>query len=85
MFIVYKGTEKERIKCCLISRRLPKKDFNRKWDFSLENSMTVFCSSSSFGDHFPEGILHMEPPGQLFYSLPATPRNFNSCQMSGRI
>lgn len=86
MFIVYKGTEKERVKCCPISGQLPEKDFNRKWDHPIENTTTMFCSSSSFSDHLPEGILQHGAPWPIaLFPPPTAPRNFNSCQMSGRI
>lgn len=73
MFIVYKGTEKERVKRCLISGQLPKKHFNRKWDCPIENIMTMLCSSSSFGDRLPEGILQHGAPWPIGLFPPPLP------------
>lgn len=73
MLIVYKGTEKERAKCCLISGQLPKKDFNRKWDRRIENIMTMLCSSSLFGDRLPEGILQHGAPWPVALFPPPPP------------
>lgn len=73
MFAVYKGTEKERVKSCLISGQLPEKDFNRKWDRPIENIMTVLCSSSSFGDRLPEGILQRGAPWPIALFPPPPP------------
>lgn len=83
---MYKGTEKERVEFCLMGGQLPKKDFNRKWDPPIADMITILCSSSSFGDHLPEGILQPGAPWPIALFPPLTaPRNFNSCQMSGRI
>lgn len=73
MFIAYKGIEKERVKYCLIRGQLPKKDFNRKWDCPTENIMTMLCSSSSFGDRLPEGILQHRAPWPIALFPPPPP------------
>ena len=73
MFIVYKVTEKERVKCCLISGQIPKKYFNRPRDRPIENITAMLCSSSLFSDCLPERFLQSRAPWPIALFPPLPP------------